>query len=99
MRKRSAGKAREVRSTEVTSEGASYKYTLWVRESDRVASFRLPLYSISIDMRTSDGKETAARTGDVFSDLGKATVFYERLVENLATPINLAYVLEDEIMI
>lgn len=86
-----------VRISEVSSGGAHYKYTLMVKESRRVASFRLPLYSVRIEMRTSDGRLTEAQTGDIFADLGKAVVFYERLVDNLATPINLAYILEDAI--
>lgn len=88
---------RTVRVSEVASGGAHYKYTLIVKESRRVASFRLPLYSVRIEMRTADGRLTEAQTGDIFADLGKAVVFYERLVDNLATPINLAYILEDAI--
>ena len=32
-----------------------------------------------------------------FADAGKAILFYEKLVKNLATPIDLAYIIEDEI--
>lgn len=86
-----------VRAKEIKSDGAEYKYTLFVRTSRRVASFCLPLYSVRIEMKTKDGRYTEARTADIFSDLGKATVFFERLAENLATPINLAYIVEDAI--
>ena len=95
MKKTGKTTERTVRVSEVSSSGAHYKYTLLVKESDRVASFRLPLYSIRIEMRTADGRTTEAHTGEIFADLGKAVVFYERLVDNLATPINLAYILED----
>lgn len=88
-----------IRETEVEADGASYKYTLSVSVSKRMASYRLPLYSISIRMRCDCGEITEACTGEIFADLGKAVVFYERLVDNLATPIDLVYVLEDSITV
>lgn len=97
MKRSGAANEETLRVNDVKTEDASYKYTLCVTKSDRVASYRLPLYSIRIEMWTSDGYYTEARTGDIFSDLGKAVVFYERMVENLATPINLAYIVEDTI--
>ena len=99
MSKTSKEIEKTVRVSEVSSGGAHYKYTLIVKESRRVASFRLPLYSVRIEMRSPDGRLTEAQTGDIFADLGKAVVFYERLVEGLATPINLAYILEDAISV
>jgi hypothetical protein len=99
MRRSNKEIEKAVRVSEVSACGAHYKYTLLVRESQRVASFRLPLYSVRIEMRSADGRLTEAETGDIFADLGKAVVFFERLVDNLATPINLAYILEDAITV
>lgn len=88
-----------VRFQEIEDENARYKYTLTAKRSKNVASFGLKLYSIRIEMLTQDGYYTEAHTGDIFADLGKATVFFERLCDNLATPINLAYILEDSLTV
>lgn len=82
----------------VESGGYVYTYTLIKRESRRISSFRIPLYSIKIELSNPAGEKTEALSHDLFSDLGKAIVFYDRLVRNLATPIDLAYVVEDEIL-
>ncbi len=83
---------REVRE----SEGARYCYSLIVSESNKVASFKLPLYSVEIEMTDADGAVTSARTREIFADVGKAIAFFRKLCENLATPLNLPYILEDE---
>lgn len=85
-----------IRTNSINDDGAIYKYKLYMQESGNVASYKLPLYSIGIEMTDRDGNYTEARVADVFSDIGKALVFYERLVNNLATPLNLPYILEDE---
>lgn len=77
-------------------DGATYSYSLLVNESNSVASYRLPLYSFAIEMTDADGKKTNAETHDLFADVGKALVFFRKLVDNLATPLNLPYILEDE---
>ena len=87
---------RIVRRNEVRDEDAFYHYTLSVSESSRVASYRIPLYSISIEMVTNAGERTSAVAKDVFADLGKAIVFYEKMLEARATPLNLHYIIEDE---
>ena len=77
-------------------DGASYSYSLIMTESKNVASYKLALYSIEIEMTDKDGKKTNARAHDLFADVGKALVFFRKLVENAATPMNLPYILEDE---
>lgn len=77
-------------------DGAKYCYSLIVSESNKVASYKLPLYSIEIEMTDKDGNVTSARTRDLFADVGKAISFFRKLTENLATPLNLPYILEDE---
>jgi len=83
---------------EIRSDGENmYCYELIIKESQRVASYKIPLYSIKIGMTTEMGDHTEADVRDVFADPGKAIVFFEKLVANLATPIDLSYILEDEI--
>ncbi len=77
-----------------THEGITYRYILLSSKSIKVASFNMPLYSIEIIMN-KDGVETCHTTNDIFSDIGKALVFFDKLVDNLATPIDLPYILED----
>ena len=78
------------------ADGARYCYTLIMSESNKVASYKLPLYSIEIEMTDKDGKVTNAKTKEIFADVGKAISFFRKLSENLATPLNLLYILEDE---
>ena len=78
------------------ADGATYTYSLVMNESNKVASYKLPLYSIEIEMTDSSGEITRARTRDLFADVGKAMSFFKKLSENLATPLNLPYIVEDE---
>ena len=78
------------------ADGARYCYTLIMSESNKVASYKLPLYSIEIEMTDADGNVTNAKTKEIFADVGKAISFFRKLSENLATPLNLLYILEDE---
>ena len=48
---------------------------------------------------TKDGEVTRSSVDDVFADVGKALSFYEYVSKNLATPIDLAYALEDKVEI
>ena len=74
------------------ADGATYTYSLVMSESNKVASYKLPLYSIEIEMTDSSGEITRA----LFADVGKAMSFFKKLSENLATPLNLPYIVEDE---
>ena len=86
-----------IRKEERRDETHSYRYELCMCRGSDVASFRIPLYSIKISMIDAHGNDTFAEVRDVFADAGKAIMFYEKIVRNLATPIDLAYILEDEI--
>ncbi len=86
---------REVRK----EDGYEYVYELIMKTSHMIASFNIPLYSVSVRMKRRGEADTYSRVEDIFSDLGKATKFFERVVENLATPIDLPYVLEDSLSI
>lgn len=87
-----------IREERATDGKRSYLYRLTMRESTQVASFKLPLYSITVELTDVDGKVTEAKLNDAFSDVGKAIVFFNKLVKHLVTPIDLAYVFEDELV-
>lgn len=76
--------------------GIIYRYILSVTKSDQVASFSLPLYSIEIIM-TKDGEVTRNVAKEAFADVGRAVSLFEKLANNLATPIDLPYIMEDRI--
>ncbi len=88
-----------VRSNNVETESEKYHYELIMKKSKRVTSYRLPLYSIKIHMTDSLGNVTEAEAQDLFSDIGKAIVFYQMLVDNLVTPIDLPYVVDDTLYV
>ncbi len=50
-------------------------------------------------MIDGEGKERVASATDVFVNEECALSFFEKIVRNLATPIDLAYVIEDEAII
>ena len=85
-----------IKTDTIEKDGLVYSYTLTARESRRVASYRIPLYSITVRLTDAESNTTDATVSDAFSDIGKALVFYERIVEHLATPLNLPYIFEDE---
>ena len=80
------------------AEGYEYKYYLLVSKSARVASFKLPLYSIKIEMK-GNGQEFQHELSDIFADVGKAVTFFDEIVEGLVSPSELPFILEDKIMV
>ena len=95
IKKKAQGKL--IRVEERHDEGRLYEYTLTVRVSEEVASYKLPLYSLCIDFTDEYGVKTSSAVENAFADLEAALKFFDILVENLATPIDLPYILEDEI--
>ncbi len=85
-----------IRKEERVSESTVYKYELILSESTGFSSYKLPLYSIRVEMLTNDGSVTYASSDKLFADLGVATDFFEKLIRSLASPTDLAYVVEDE---
>lgn len=85
-----------IRRVNIHDNENEYRYYLIRRKSDNVCSFRLPLYSIRIEFEASSGKTSQHELTNVFANEDKANSFFNRLVENLATPLNLPYVFEDE---
>ena len=86
-----------IKRDERIDDGRRYVYELSVSESLNLSSFRIPLYSVSVCMTDKDGEATSSSVRDAFADAGRAIVFYEKIVTNLATPIDLAYIAEDEL--
>ena len=85
-----------IKSDERTIDDLSLSYALSVSESQGLKNLRIPLYSVSVTMIDSDGKETYASCDSAFSDIGLALLFYGKIVRGLATPMDLAYIYEDE---
>lgn len=85
-----------IRDVTRTDNGIIYRYVLFSSKSEQVASFNIPLYSIEVSM-TKDGELTKSVAKELFADVGKAISFFEKLADNLATPIDLPYVIEDRI--
>lgn len=85
-----------IRKDFISDEENRYSYELILREGTKTASWRIPLYSIKVSMTDSGGVSTSADITDAFADVSRAIRFYEKLVRNMATPIDLPYVLEDE---
>ena len=86
-----------VRTENREENGADYEYKLTVEKSERFAGYALPLYSIFVQMKDKDGTITNAEAKELFADVNKAHTFFDMLVENLATPIDLPYIIEDEL--
>lgn len=87
-----------IRTETREKDGFEYEYRLTQSRGSRVASYGIPLYSISIKMSTETGEEISRSDAkSLFSDQGKAVAFFERMVDNLATPIDLKYIIEDEL--
>lgn len=84
-----------VREVSVCHGENRYTYLLIKRESELVSSFRLPLYSIRIELTDASGETSHCEVSNVFANETKALNFFCGLVDNLATPMNLPYVIED----
>ena len=85
-----------IRDITRSSDGIIYRYVLFSSRSELVASYNMPLYSIEVSMM-KDGELSKNVARELFADVGKAVAFFERLADNLATPIDLPYVIEDRI--
>lgn len=85
-----------IRKEQKFDKGSSYLYELVVRRGDSIANWQVPLYSVRINMVDPNGNNRQADAMDIFSDKTEAEEFFDTIVRNLATPIDLAYILEDE---
>lgn len=84
---------------DLRSDGENeYTYELVMNEGTKIANYKIPLYSVHVKMTDSLGETTNASVNDVFSDAGRAIIFYDKIVDGLATPVDLRYILEDEMI-
>ena len=88
---KSALKSKTVKKCAYKRGEASYGYTL----SEHLCSDSKS-YSIEVRLSLNGQKPSSATTGPVFCEMQRALSFYEKLRRNLATPIDLSYVFEDE---
>ena len=65
-----------IRQDNVNDGENEYTYQLIMREGAKLASYRIPLYSVKVVMTNNDGDSTSASVKDVFADAGKAICFY-----------------------
>ena len=96
--KKSSNDINIIREITKSADGIIYKYVLFSSRSDQVASFKMPLYSIEVSM-VKDGEATRHVAKELFADAGKAISFFEKIAQNLTTPIDLPYVIEDRISV
>ena len=74
--------------------GRKLEYELKGFKGKTVASFGIILYEICVSLTTKHGV-SYYKTGGLFSNVEKAIDFFNFISENLVTPQNLPYVVED----
>lgn len=97
MNKHTSNDTTLIREEHAKDGGAEYTYMLTMRRSNMVASYRMQLYSLTVRMTMPDGRQTEATASDAFSDARRAHRFFDLMLRELVTPIDLPYVLEDMI--
>ena len=78
-----------IREEKRECDGYAYSYKLIERRGRRMADFGVRLYSIYVSMTDAWGVTKTAEAKDVFSSKRKAIDFFDKIVRNLATPIDL----------
>jgi hypothetical protein len=84
-----------VRRECVSDAENQYTYLLIKREGEFVCNFKLPLYSIRVELIKASGEASHCEISNVFASETKARRFFDDLIKNQATPMNLPYVMED----
>ncbi len=85
-----------VRKERVISEGYCYTYFMIKHSLPVTGAITAPTYSLRVEMTDNLGNTTFAELPNVFSGREKADLFFDKLLRNLATPLNLPYAFEDE---
>ena len=83
-----------IKSKNITHNGIEYIYELKSFEGGEVASFGIVLYEICVRL-IKNSISSFYRTGGLFTDFEKAIRFFDFLCDNLATPQNIPYIIED----
>ena len=78
-------------------ELGTLEYKIHMTPGRMIANYNLELYSISITLTDENGKESFSEVREIFASYRSAERFLRMLSENLATPIELIYIVEDEL--
>ena len=97
MKKTERFRATEIRKEIRVRDGCLYRYRLVMKENREPPYDRPPLYSIEAEMTTDEDITTTGQIRDVFIDPGKALAFFNLVLRNYVTPIDLPYIFEDSI--
>ena len=97
LTRKHSSKATVIRKDYKTDGENEYIYELTMKEGTRLSNFKIQLYSVQVKMINSNGETSQTAIKDAFSNAALATKFYDKIVEGLATPIDLRYIAEDEI--
>ena len=96
MTKRRKTTEKIIKSSVKECGSTKYSYNLTVSESEHVASYGIPLYSVKIEEYDEGGLVNGAVVKEMFVDPGRALAFYDNLVRRLAGPVDLSYILEED---
>jgi hypothetical protein len=92
------GESYILRTLKRSDGGYNYEYVLSSRTSSELSSFHLPLYTVTVKLTDPDGRVTESVAKDLFSNASHALDFFKKVSDSLVTPIDLAYVIEDELL-
>ena len=83
-----------IRNETVLESGNLYCYTLIESEGANGTM----LYSLKITLSMKDGEFSENTAKNIFTEKNAAMLFFDKMLKNLATPLNLPYVVEDELL-
>ena len=84
----------KIRTVVRANAGMNYRYELILKRGE-LGSWQ---YSVSISLKSSDGLIATSAEREINGNESAARRFFDKLTENLVTPINLPYVIEDELV-
>ena len=85
-----------IRTETVMNDQTTYTYKLIRHTEKEKSSFSIELYEICVEMKEGEN-HIFYKTGGIFTSIDKAMTFLTKLKENMATPRNIPYILEDSL--
>ena len=85
----------KIRTAVRENEGNTYRYELNLTKG-KAGEWK---YSVRITLRSADGSISTEAEREIFGRESMVKCFFERLVKELVTPIDLPYVIEDEMCV
>ena len=82
----------KIKSQSREKDGIKYSYTLVMNDEVSTPT----LHTVKIRMKSNDGSINTYAKEEIFAAQASAVAFLDKLVDNLATPINLPFVIADE---